>query len=80
MGGLGDAREDHIFCLCPEGSSAMTSPLFACLRDISASVAANLTEPGFSRNLGIRPCKSSANQAVGSHLLVHKDYTIHNLT
>lgn len=80
MGGLDDATEDHIFCLCPEGFLAMTSPLPAYLRDIDASVAANPTESGLSRNLGIRPCKSSANQAVGSLLLIHKDNTIHNLT
>lgn len=80
MGGLDDATEDHISCLCPEDFLAMTSPLPACLRDINASVAANLMESGLSRNLGIRPCKSSANHAVDSLLLIHKGDTIHNLT
>ena len=80
MGGLDDATEDHISCLCPEGFLAMTSPLPAYLRDINASVAANLMESGLSRNLEIGSCKSSASQAVGSLLLIHKADTIHNLT
>lgn len=80
MGGLDDATEDHVSCLCPEGFLAMTSPLPAYLRNINASVDANLMESGLPRNLGIRPCKSSANQAVGSLLLIYKDGTIHNLT
>jgi len=74
MGGLDDATEHHISCLCPKGFLAMTSCSPAYLGDINASVAANLMESGLSRNLGIRPCKSSVNQAIGSLCLTQGRY------
>lgn len=80
MGGLDDATEDHISCLCPEGFLAMTSPLPAYVRDINASVAAFLMESGLSRNWEIGTYKSSANWAVGSLFLTHKGDTVQNLT